>query len=237
MFRDICTTCQVVGGLQSDMSQSRNARRMRLGILDRGLPANEVSNTTSIRSEQDVCRDEETSGGSPSGTAKGHPIADDQGAATVVGSSSGKSMAREQSQANTSRAKAPASGQDKGKGPVTEPSGPRTQVPPTWAANSRSRPITASDIKALVENINQKIDGMATRLSIGNDRGTGNTMCFWPGVCWGTCAVLHFDTCTLTITSRGFYMVFGNTPDGVRNFISYPPGGRGALRTHCLCWP
>ena len=39
------------------------------------------------------------------------------------------------------------------------------QVPPTSAANSGSRPITASDIKALVENINQKIDGMATRLS------------------------------------------------------------------------
>ena len=63
-----------------------------------------------------------------------------------------------------SRAKAPAGGQDKGKGPATEPPGPRTQVPPTSAANSRSRLITASDIKALVENINQKIDGMATRL-------------------------------------------------------------------------
>ena len=58
-----------------------------------------------------------------------------------------------------------ASGQDKGKGPATEPSGPRTQVPPMSAANSGSRPITASDIKALVENITQKIDGMATRLS------------------------------------------------------------------------
>ena len=40
------------------------------------------------------------------------------GAATAVGSSSGKSMAREQSQANTSQVKAPAGGQDKGKGPV-----------------------------------------------------------------------------------------------------------------------
>ena len=39
------------------------------------------------------------------------------------------------------------------------------QVPPTSAASPGSRPITASDIKALVENINQKIDGMATRLS------------------------------------------------------------------------
>ena len=38
-------------------------------------------------------------------------------------------------------------------------------MPPTSAANPGSRPITASDIKALVENINQKIDGMATRLS------------------------------------------------------------------------
>ena len=48
---------------------------------------------------------------------------------------------------------------------------------------------------------------------LGNDRGMG--------------AVLHFDTQTLTITSRGFYVVFGHTPDSVRNFISYPPGGRG----------
>ena len=63
--------------------------------------------------------------------------------------------------------------------------------------------------------------------SLGNDRGTGNTVCFWPGVHWGTGAVLHFDTCTLTITLRGFYTVFGHTPDGVRNFISYPQGGRG----------
>ena len=46
-------------------------------------------------------------------------------------------------------------------------------------------------------------------------------------------AVLHFDTHTLTITSRGFYKVFGHTPDSVRNFISYLPGGRGALHTHC----
>ena len=66
---------------------------MRLGIPDRGPPTNEVSNTTSIHSEQDVRGDEGTSSGGPSGTAKGHPIADDQGAATVVGSSSGKSMA------------------------------------------------------------------------------------------------------------------------------------------------
>ena len=39
--------------------------------------------------------------------------------------------------------------------------------------------------------------------------------------------MLHVDTCTLTMTSRGFYTVFGHTPDGVRNFIPYPPGGRG----------
>ena len=64
-----------------------------------------------------------------------------------------------------SQVKAPTGGQDKGKGPEAESSGPRTQVPPTSAANPRSRPITASNIKALVENINQKIDGMATRLS------------------------------------------------------------------------
>ena len=64
-----------------------------------------------------------------------------------------------------SQAKAPTSGQDKGKGPEAGSSRPRTQVPPALAANPGSRPITASDIKALVENINQKIDGMATRLS------------------------------------------------------------------------
>ena len=29
---------------------------------------------------------------------------------------------------------------------------------------------------------------------LGNDRGTGNTVCFWPGVCWGMGVVLHFDT-------------------------------------------
>ena len=82
------------------MSRSRNARRVHLGIPDEGLPTNEVSDmtsvrsdTTSIHSEQDVRRDEETSSGSPTGTTKGHPIVDDQGAATVVGSSSGKSMA------------------------------------------------------------------------------------------------------------------------------------------------
>ena len=146
------------------MSWSRNARHTHLGIPDRGPPTNEVSDMTSIHSEQDIHGDEETSGGSHSRTAKGYPIVDDQGAATAVGSSSGKSTAQEQSRANTLQAKAPASGQDKGKGLATEPSGPRTQVPPTLAANSRSRPITASDIKALVENINQKIDGMATRL-------------------------------------------------------------------------
>ena len=61
--------------------------------------------------------------------------------------------------------KAPTGGQDKGKGPEAGPSRPRTQAPPTLAASPGSRPITASDIKALDENINQKIDGMATRLS------------------------------------------------------------------------
>ena len=79
------------------MSQSRNARHMCLGIPDGGPPTNEVSDTTSIRSKQDVCGDKETSGSSPSRTAKGYPIADDQGAATAVGSSSRKSTAREQS--------------------------------------------------------------------------------------------------------------------------------------------
>ena len=147
------------------MSWPRNARRAHLGILDGGPPTNEVSNTTSVHSEQDVRGDKETSSGSPTGTAKGHPIADDQGAATAVGSSGGKSTAREQSRAKTSRAKAPTGSQDKGKGPEAVPSGPRMQVPPTLAANPGSRPITASDIQALVENINQKIDGMATRLS------------------------------------------------------------------------
>ena len=55
----------------------------------------------------------------------------------------------------------------------------------------------------------------------------GNTMCFRPGVHWGMGAVLHFDTRTLTITSRGFYVMFGHTPDGVRNLISYPLGAGG----------
>ena len=79
------------------MSRSRNARRVHLGIPDKGPPTNEVSDMTSVRSEQDVRGDEEMSSGSPTGTTKGHLIADDQGAATVVGSSSGKSTAREQS--------------------------------------------------------------------------------------------------------------------------------------------
>ena len=61
--------------------------------------------------------------------------------------------------------------------------------------------------------------------------GTGNTVCFWPGVRWGAGVVLHFDTCTRTITSRGFYVVFGHTPDSVRNFISYLLGGRGCWNT------
>ena len=61
------------------MSRPRNARRVCLGIPDGGPPTNEVSDTASIRSEQDVRGDEETSSGSPTGTAKGHPIADDQG--------------------------------------------------------------------------------------------------------------------------------------------------------------
>ena len=47
-------------------------------------------------------------------------------------------------------------------------------------------------------------------------------MCFWPGICWGMGAVLCFDTHTLTITSRGFYTVFGHTPDSVRNFYFIP---------------
>ena len=75
------------------MSWPRNARCAHLGIPDEGPPTNEVSDTTSVRSEQNVRGDEETSSGSPAGTAKGHPIADDQGAATAVGSSSGKSTA------------------------------------------------------------------------------------------------------------------------------------------------
>ena len=75
------------------MLRPRNARHARLGIPDEGPPTNEVSDTTSIRSEQDVRGDEETSSGSPTGTAKGHLIMDDQGAATVVGSSSGKGTA------------------------------------------------------------------------------------------------------------------------------------------------
>ena len=57
-------------------------------------------------------------------------------------------------------------GQDKGKGPEAELSRPRTQVPPTSAASPGSRPITAANFKALVKNINQKIDGMTTRLSM-----------------------------------------------------------------------
>ena len=84
------------------MLWSRNARHARLGIPDEGPPTNEVSDMTSVCSEQDVRGDEEMSSGSPTGTAKGHPIADDQGAATAVGSSSGKSMAREQSRAKMS---------------------------------------------------------------------------------------------------------------------------------------
>ena len=79
------------------MSRSRNARHTRLGILEEGPPTNELSDTTSVHSKQDIRRDEEMSSGSPTGTAKGHLIADDQGAATAVGSSSRKSTAREQS--------------------------------------------------------------------------------------------------------------------------------------------
>ena len=54
-----------------------------------------------------------------------------------------------------------------------------------------------------------------TILQLGNDRGMGNTMCFWPAVHWGMGVVLRFDTHTLTITLRGFYVVFGHTPDGL----------------------
>ena len=70
------------------------------------------------------------------------------------------------SRAKASRVKALTGGQDKGKGLEAEPSGSRTYVPPTLATGPGSRLITASDIKALIENINQKIDGMATRLSM-----------------------------------------------------------------------
>ena len=62
--------------------------------------------------------------------------------------------------------------------------------------------------------------------ALGNDRGMGNTVCFWPGVRWGMGAVLCFDTRTLTITLTGFYAVFGLTPDSVeaRKFepVPYP---------------
>ena len=75
------------------MLQSRNARCACLGIPDGGPPTNEVSDTTSVLSKQDVRRDEGTSSGGPSRTAKDHPIVDDQGAATAVGSSSRKSTA------------------------------------------------------------------------------------------------------------------------------------------------
>ena len=75
------------------MPQSRNTRHPHLGILDGGPSTNEVSDTTSIHSEQDICGDEGTSSGGPSGTTKDHPIVDDQEAATVLGSSSRKSTA------------------------------------------------------------------------------------------------------------------------------------------------
>ena len=52
---------------------------------------------------------------------------------------------------------------------------------------------------------------------LGNDRGTGNTMCFRPGVRWGMGVVLRFDTHTLTITSRGFIAVC--IIQGMRLFI------------------
>ena len=80
-------------GPRSDMSWSRNARCARLGIPDGGLSTNEVSDTTSVLSKQDVCGDEGMSSGSPGGTAKGHPIADDQEGATALSSSSGRSTA------------------------------------------------------------------------------------------------------------------------------------------------
>ena len=66
---------------------------MHLGIPDGGLSTNEVSDTTSIGSKQDIRRDEGMRSGSPRGTTKDHPIADAQGAATAVGSSSRKSTA------------------------------------------------------------------------------------------------------------------------------------------------
>ena len=78
------------------------------------------------------------------------------------GSSSGRSMAREQSRAYTSQANAPTIGTDKGKGPEAEPSGSRTYVPPMLATRQGKGPVTVSDIKTLVEIINQKIDGVST---------------------------------------------------------------------------
>ena len=75
------------------MSWSRNIRHMDLGILARGPSTNEVSDTASIRNEQDIRGDEGMSSGSPSGITKDHPFADDQGGATALGSSSGKNMA------------------------------------------------------------------------------------------------------------------------------------------------
>ena len=66
---------------------------MCLGILDRGPSTHEVSDSASVHSEQDVCK--ETSFGSPSGITKDHPITDDQEATMAQGSSSGKSTAQE----------------------------------------------------------------------------------------------------------------------------------------------
>ena len=152
-------------GSQSDMSWSRNIRSTCPGIPDRGLSTNEVSDMASICSKQDIRGGEGTSFGSPSGIAKDHPIVDDREAATALGSSSRKSTAWERSQANTLRVKALTVGPDKGKGPKAEPSGPGTQVPPTSATSQGNRLITASDFKALLENINQKIDGMTAWLS------------------------------------------------------------------------
>ena len=77
------------------MLWSRNIRCTHLGIPDRGPSTNEVSNMASDYSEQDVHEDEGTSFGSPSGITKDHPIVDDQGAATALGSSSRKSTTRE----------------------------------------------------------------------------------------------------------------------------------------------
>jgi len=95
-----------------------------------------------------------------------HPMMDDAGATTASSGSGGKNVGWEKPQLSTPWVETPTTSPDKGKQMAAPgPSAPWASRPPMSAINLDSSPVTVKDLTVLVETINQKWDGLATRLA------------------------------------------------------------------------